>query len=470
MSTTSRNNARITRSQSRALSDDGEAAPSVSAPRSARPRSRRAASPAVANTPRATNRAYGSSGVPAVHPQNASVGMQQALDTIDEAVNTAGTSQTAPTQPLDVDRRHQERPATRGDAIPQSFWAPGHQENNFVPDRDVRGRRSAIFNYAIAFFCVLGLFGGFWLVSSGFWSPVKPGDVGSGRMSRIEQQIQDIWLRLEKNKTPQHNVNWFQRGFGSEIDIELSSPTSTFCDPEWKPWPFSKKKCLELPASPPHNSVLDAWEDPKMDRWCSPRSKGKLQLTVSLVRNILPTSLVVEYSAKDASPTGFMDVAPKEVELFVQITDDDLRAKVANALQERYPYLTEESYPQGRELNGASELDEDFVRVGRWIYNVYENLAAQSMQIPSILMEYGIDTTKVAVRVNSNWGNKEYTCINRLRMYGEDKSGIPDGIVGPLPAGYIGANREMLVVDKGNMDKGDEEAEDIWKGYGEQSL
>ncbi len=252
------------------------------------------------------------------------------------------------------------------------------------------------------------------------------------RLDRVEQQLQDIPRQFVKSANPaptQHQVNWFTPGFGASIDIELSSPTAAICDPTWKPWPFSnffKRSCPELPLSPPQKMALQPWDDPMQDRWCAPRSGGKLQLAIEIERDILPTELVVEYMAKAASPTGYMNSAPREVELWVRIEDDEVRAKVSATIDGLYPELWQDANLQGRLLHVARDLGSEYVPIGRWEYNIWQNQNVQGFKIPSSLLAYDFGTNKFAIRVNSNWGNVEFTCINQLRMYGTDKSGIMD--------------------------------------------
>ncbi len=252
------------------------------------------------------------------------------------------------------------------------------------------------------------------------------------RLDLVEQHLHNLpTSSTTSNPTVEHQINWFTPGFGAIVDVELSSPTTTFCDPTWKPWPFGNmlgQSCPQLPISPPHKMALQHWDDPVQDRWCAPRSGGKLQLAIEVMRPILPTQLVVEYMAKQTSPTGFMESAPKEIELWIRVDDDDVRAKISRAIFEWHPELWEESSPQQRELHLKRDLGEKYVPVGRWIYNIYDQANVQGFTIPTPLLEFGVHSTKFAIRVNSNWGNVDFTCINRFRMHGVDASGIEEDL------------------------------------------
>lgn len=228
-------------------------------------------------------------------------------------------------------------------------------------------------------------------------------------------------------------INWFAPGFNPIIDVQLSSPTTTYCDPLWKPWPFSsllRQKCPQLPISPPHKMALQSWDDPMQDRWCAPRSGGKLQLAIEIMRPIMPTELVVEFMSKQATPAGFMSMAPKEIELWIRVEDDDVRAKATETIGRLHPELLEDSSPQHKTLEVSRDLGPLYIPVGRWIYNIYDTANVQTFRIPVPLLE-GVETTKLAIRVNSNWGSVDFTCLNRLRMHGVDISGVAEDLEDP---------------------------------------
>ena len=253
------------------------------------------------------------------------------------------------------------------------------------------------------------------------------------RVSKVEQRVEDLSLGATSvdATTTRHQVNWFTLGYGTAIDLYLSSPTVSECDPTWTPdgWPWSILKsqtCPEVSLSAPQHAALSPWNDPVDDAWCAPPSNGKLQLTVVLSRTITPTELVVEHAAMDEMPVGFMGSSPREVELWLHIPDDRTRAAVREAIYIMDPSLLEDSSPQGKAINVDQALPFDYVPVGRWDYDIHTKQRLQTFAVPLSLAQYGVTTNKVAVRVNSNWGNVKYTCLNRLRLYGEDTSGITE--------------------------------------------
>ena len=250
------------------------------------------------------------------------------------------------------------------------------------------------------------------------------------RVAKLEQLVQDLSISPSYPETAadKHQINWFTQSFGAGIDLFLSSPTVLGCDPSWTSggWPWSMFKtqtCPEITLSLPHYAALSPWNDPVDDSWCAPPSDGKLQLTVILPRTIVPTELVVEHASMDEMPVGFMGSSPREVELWIQVEDDTLRATLVEALSHINPSLLKDSSPQGKALGEDQALPVDFVPVGRWEYDIWTKKRLQSFPLPFDLAHHGVSTNKVAVRVNSNWGNVRFTCVSRLRLYGEDGSG-----------------------------------------------
>ena len=253
------------------------------------------------------------------------------------------------------------------------------------------------------------------------------------RIVKVEQHVRDLSLgpRSVDNVAVKHQINWFTPGLGTGIDLYLSSPTLSRCDPTWTPagWPWSMFKsqtCPQVSMSQPHFAALSPWFDPVDDSWCAPPSDGKLQLTVVLPRTVAPTELVVEHAAMDELPAGYMNSSPREVELWIHVPNDAKRQALMEAIGHVDPSLLEYSSPQGKTLGDRQALPFDYVPVGRWEYDIWTNRALQTFSLPLSLAQYDVGTSKVAVRVNSNWGNAKFTCLSRLRLYGEDTSGMKE--------------------------------------------
>ena len=485
MSTTEQT--RITRAASRARSVESDAG-TVAAARAASTRtagrgSRRGPTPpveepAVPKIASKNNRAYGTQGLASPSDQLvADAAHVSALDSIANAVTDAETTQEhgGPGGLSIVNEEEEEGPAGANEEnqalefqeqrlsfFSLLYWAPRGEQTTavgYVLDGEGR-RRTVQVPYApitdpraLKWSLILVMFSMFLLVPAyqALFNHVGPRyftgfggtSVSNGshhhqslimpyKYDKLLSRVGNIEHHLKQSSQlftpkPKQQVNWFLPGYGAVIDPHLSSPiaTTTECDTTYNFWPWKLfNSCVQKPLSQPHMSALTAWDDPGADRWCAPRSGGKLQLAVELPRSIAPTEVVVEYGAKDATPEGGMGAAPREIELWIQIENDDMRATIGNVIYRMHPHLLRRSSPQYKMLSAAQALGKDWVPVGRWAYNIYEHDNIQSFKVPISLHEYGVHTSKVAFRVNSNWGNVMFTCINRLRLHGRDESGI----------------------------------------------
>ena len=257
--------------------------------------------------------------------------------------------------------------------------------------------------------------------------PVQQGANFNRRLDRIEQFVQSLLPKSRLPEVPiQHHINWFAASNGAVVDPYLSSPGDYNCrrikEQTWYSVLFSITSKCEY-TSYPQGQALRPWSETD-ERFCAPPSRGKLQLTVNIKRAITPTDLVLEHMPKDASIR--IGDAPKELELWVEIDDNEVHEAVSDAIKRiPHPKLFDSSSPQQeRELDQKQALPLTFLPVGRWIYNIYEHDHIQTFHIPFPLQEYGVKATKFAVRVNSNWGDYGPTCIYRARLHGHDQSGV----------------------------------------------
>ncbi|KAL9125598.1 MAG: hypothetical protein Q9217_005224 [Psora testacea] len=255
---------------------------------------------------------------------------------------------------------------------------------------------------------------------------VQQGNNVTRRLDKFEQIIQNLAPNSRfPEVTIKHHINWFAASNGAVVDPYLSSPVDYNCKGIKKHTWYSRLLSIGgqcEPASYPQGQALLPWTEPG-ERWCAPPSRGKLQLTVQIARPVAPTKLVLEHLPKDASLR--IGDAPKELELWVEVPDEDVHATVSDAIGRMEPHLFADSSPQqDRELDQKQALPSTFVPVGRWIYNIYAHDHVQTFQITMPLQELGVRATRFAVRVNSNWGDYGHTCIYRARLHGHDQSGL----------------------------------------------
>ena len=233
----------------------------------------------------------------------------------------------------------------------------------------------------------------------------------------------ESWTRSLSNSQPTiamqpkvHKVNYFSTGLGAVVDPWLTSPTKpaklvhTY-EAGLVSRLFGWNTIVLREAFAPVEA-LGPWQDIG-DCWCAPPAKGKAQLGVILPRNIVPTELVIENIPRDA--TLDIGAAPKDIEMWVQINDPQGREAVENAAFAIQP--DGGSALEARDYH-VKALDETWVRVGKWRYDIFADEHVQTFPIPIDLDHFGVRVNKVVVRAKANWGDRDYVCLYRLRLHG----------------------------------------------------
>ncbi|MCJ1477680.1 hypothetical protein MMC13_006353 [Lambiella insularis] len=227
------------------------------------------------------------------------------------------------------------------------------------------------------------------------YTHVLPSSVSQRDWDRLSNEVSTHTTILNKfrnmagelTKSETHRVNYFSRGLGAIVDPHLTSPTRKRTGTA-RHWLFGLAT-YEL-NTPSPAAALAPWDDIG-DCWCAPPSgDGRAQLTVLLPRKIAPTDLVIEHIHRDA--TLDIGAAPKDIELWVQIHDFETRGRIQNAFL-------------GGEDVGA--IDQDWVRVGVWRYDIYGQDNIQTFSIPIALEDFQTAIDKASIRVRNNWGEQE---------------------------------------------------------------
>ena len=237
-------------------------------------------------------------------------------------------------------------------------------------------------------------------------------------------------------------VNLFSNNFGTVVDPYLTSPSraeTVHYDNFLLRWLYPKGDTVPLTYSPAE--ALSPWED-LGDCWCTPStdtsntasskidtsntdsinpqsSNGLAQIAMLLPQPIIPTDLIIEHIEKDRTIDS--DSTPKEFELLIQVLDDQIRERIQTAARRWLPGDDWRITPQEEDYKWKTErhLDDTFVKIGRWEYDLNSSQNIQQFRIPKWLGEYGqFGVTKAVVRTRSNWGDAPYTCFYRLKMFG----------------------------------------------------
>ena len=211
----------------------------------------------------------------------------------------------------------------------------------------------------------------------------------AGRVGRIEEEA------IAAEAPTPSQINWLSWDLGARA-INFSTPaigmppsTSTaVAKPWWCPW--CKGHHIPTPSTWYEQMLFSGGPNaallPHSEHEPAYCTSGRMQLAVKLPRPIIPTELIIEHWRKGEVPIA--GVTPRVVELWV-------------------------------------EHGEDLVRVGNWIYNIHANQEAQKFSVAFV--DRAIQ--RVAVRIASNWGNPNITCLVRAKLHGIDMSGIKETLI-----------------------------------------
>ncbi|MCJ1311806.1 hypothetical protein MMC25_005479 [Agyrium rufum] len=209
-------------------------------------------------------------------------------------------------------------------------------------------------------------------------------------------------------------VNYFSTGLGAVINPYLTSPVkldTVFVRGWFRPY------STNVPVSHAPVEALQSFEDIG-DCFCGPRSSGMLQLAVLLPRVIVPTHLVISHIERDRTLSP--GAAPKDLELWVEVADPEIRDMIRRDAQ--LLVQTQDGAVEAgsqTDYQTARALDRDrWVRIGAWRYESLGDDHVQAFRIPILLEIYGIAADQVVIRANSNWGQQDYTCLYNLKLFG----------------------------------------------------
>ncbi len=201
---------------------------------------------------------------------------------------------------------------------------------------------------------------------------------------------------------PERMVNFFATGLGVVVDPYYTSPTM-YPPSTWKQDVANRVFFLGRPIPNAPIAALEGWADIG-DCWCSAHSKdGKAQLAVLMPRPIYPTKITVDHIP--ATATLDVGAAPRDMELWAQILDEDARGQMIRS--------------QAEEVEPVKSLGPTFVRIANWQYDIHAASNVQTFDVDVDMRSFGAGINRAVVRAKSNDGTSEYTCLYRVRLHGE---------------------------------------------------
>ena len=242
------------------------------------------------------------------------------------------------------------------------------------------------------------------------------------RQAKISEQrldtLEEKYVRLEENvyNQPRPQLDYFAPQNDAVVIPKLTSP-----EKKRKVTGFLGlfKTEIGLKEDP---KIAGPFKDPQK-MWCAPSDRGKAQITVRMAAAISPNKIQIQqsFSMEEAFNA---DTYPKEFELWVDIEDDQKREAILARVLRSYPDILDRDESQkGRKLSPAQTLPASFVPLGRWHYGIFNKYAArETFEISTRLDSLNASTTTAAVRINSNWGNAEATCLHQVSLFGRQIS------------------------------------------------
>lgn len=209
-------------------------------------------------------------------------------------------------------------------------------------------------------------------------------------------------------------VNYIGLGLGAMVDPHYTSDTKMPSTQTWSQWMLHHAGLARQYPNPPSVALI-AWED-ATDAWCAAPSqdeKALAQLTVKTAQKIFLTELTIEHIPS----TGTRDSAsaPKDFEIWVQV-DNAREAKRINKANEGMIqwHTSTGSACKGKAPNG----EKNWVCLAGEKYDIHEHNFVQNFRVWPDTQDLNIATNRVAIRVLSNWGNTQHTCLYRVRATG----------------------------------------------------
>lgn len=153
-----------------------------------------------------------------------------------------------------------------------------------------------------------------------------------------------------------------------------------------------------------------------------------------------PTEFVVEHWPR----TEYLNTstAPMDVELWIEVPDEFHKRHLGNQIPRgTIMYSNNEPRQRGRFLSAEGELPtkEGFwAPLGALWYDVNADGHVQKYKIPEVIRDIlsrMLPPNKVMVRVVSNWGNGNVTCLARVKLYGLPVKGTAEKLEPPEEGG-----------------------------------
>lgn len=161
---------------------------------------------------------------------------------------------------------------------------------------------------------------------------------------------------------------------------------------------------------------------------CWPFSGAQGQLGVNLAAPVYISDVTIDH----VSPEEAFDMrnsAPREMELWGMVEGKDNIVKVKEWMAEKVR-RRKAAIENGEEVEEEEEYPKSlpkspqYIRVANFSYNVNAPNHVQTFPASQEIRDLGVDFGIVVLRIKSNWGKDEFTCLYRMRVHGQ-RMGAP---------------------------------------------
>lgn len=162
---------------------------------------------------------------------------------------------------------------------------------------------------------------------------------------------------------------------------------------------------------------------------CWPFAGSEGHLGVVLAAPTYISEITIDHVAKEVAFD--MRSAPREMEVWAMVEGKDNIAKVKEWVAEKTRRRQE------AEERGEVELEEEpeypqflpksppYIRIANFSYNIHAPKHIQTFPVSQEIKDLGVDFGIVVLRIKSNWGRDEYTCLYRMRVHGQKMGETP---------------------------------------------
>lgn len=160
---------------------------------------------------------------------------------------------------------------------------------------------------------------------------------------------------------------------------------------------------------------------------CWPFNGAQGQIGIDLGKRVILSDVGLVHVRADQSPNP--SSAPRTVSVHAYIEGNAMRERLNHVLNDG---TVEEQETDGNlkcVLNSSFKIPPEYVKIMTFEYDVYNGEEFQVFPVPAYIQRLNVATSRVVFSFENNWGHEDFTCIYRLRLFGEPYYD-PDMLVG----------------------------------------